>query len=120
MELKNINDRPNLVILEGDEKNFAYMEKNDKRVYIGHPKYSDFHEETFYPIYVDGNDIYGTGTNTLGQAITWCETYLKFQGDPGFIEGFIEDIDAIDRKTSFMRQVLLKVQHMADEKKEGN
>lgn len=118
MEIKNINEKPNLVLLEGDEENFAYMEKNGKRVYIGQPKYDDFQEETLYPIYLDEDEIVGTGTNSLGQAIIWCETYLNLKGDPGFIEGFLEDIDAIDRKTSTMRQVLLKLQHMALEKKE--
>lgn len=118
MELKNINDKPNLVLLEGDEKFFAYMEKNGKRVYIGQPKYDDFQEETLYPIYLDEDKIAGTGTNSLGHAISWCETYLNIKSDPGILEMLLEDIDDLDRKTSTMRQVLLDLQRMANEKKE--
>ena len=77
MEIKNINNNATIEFLE-DNSEFLIKVSLDKReVYIGHPRKSDVHNEMYYPIYVDGQEILGTGTTSIGLAIRWAEQSVK-------------------------------------------
>jgi len=77
MEIKNINNNATIDFLEGDSKFFIKVSLDKREVYIGHPRKSDVHNEMYYPIYVDGQEILGTGTTSIGLAIRWAEQSVK-------------------------------------------
>lgn len=101
MVIANINERPDLVILDNDEKYLASMTSGFTTVYIGKPKKAQFHTGKVYPIYINGQEIYGTGTDSLAAAISWVEKYLMI-GARKPSEDVIETLRSITRDLSVL------------------
>ena len=107
MEIKNINNNATIEFLENDS-NFLIKVSLDKReVYIGHPRKSDVHNEMYYPIYVDGQEIFGTGTTSIGLAIRWAEQSVKGWTRKNMSP--LEDtVRCISREVSILESLILR------------
>lgn len=106
MEIKNINKKPFIEILD-DHKYIAEMKlaDGDDIVQIGFPK-KDSCDRDYYPVFVNNQEIFGTGTESFGQAIIWGETYLSRKEDP--VETLMGKVRAISREANFLEFVLEK------------
>jgi hypothetical protein len=102
MEIKNINNKPDIKFLESDEQFLVELKNGKDVIHIGHPKKDEYDE--YYPMYVNGQEILGTGTDSLGQAILWGESYLTRNKDPN--EMFWDHIRDISRAACFLECVL--------------
>ena len=92
MTISNINGKPNLEILDDDSKFMARMVYGKNTVEISKPTWSDVHDEWEYHMFVNDNEIFGTGTNSLAAAITWAEKYLTMNN-----ASILSDISGIIR-----------------------
>ena len=99
MTISNINGKPNLEILDDDPKFMARMVYGKTTVQISKPVWSDFHDEWEYHMFVNGNEIFGTGTNSLAAALTWAESYIMM-GYQNPKERVLEHIREINRTLS--------------------
>lgn len=106
MEIRNINNNATIEFLENNSEFFIKVSLDKREVYIGHPKKSDVHDEMYYPIYVDGQEIIGTGTTSIGLAIRWAEQSVK--GWTRKNMGPLEDaVRCISREVSILESLIL-------------
>lgn len=101
MIVENINGNPTLEFLENDEKFLAKMSKGKVTVFISKPVKNTLSSGKVYRMFIDDQEIYGTGTDSLAAAISWAENYIML-GERNPKETVLQHLREINRTLALL------------------